>query len=114
VHAFSPEQVRQAKGAAEQQPIFSSEPLVEVGLVHAPGVGAVLPLVDWSRNVGSGPTVLNVTLAHEKLATLGMAAFTTVTMASTGSVVRSSSDAAGRTVLHVPRLVVADAIVMRD
>ena len=103
---------RQREGSADRQPLFASEPLVEVGLVHAPGLGAVLPLVDWSRNVGSGSTALNVTLDHDKLAPLGLKSFTAITMASGANVV-ASIDASGRTVMHVPELVVGDAIIMR-
>lgn len=105
---------RQQDGSAEQQPIFASEPLVEVGLVHAPGLGAVIPLVDWSRNVGSGSTAVNITLDHGQLASLGLENFTVRSMASSGVAVAASVDvASARTVLHVPHLVVGDAIIMR-
>ena len=100
---------------AEQQPIFASEPLVEVGIVHAPGLGAVLPLVDWSRNVNDsdGSTAVNVTLDYTQLESLGLEKFGSRTMASTGAAVAASVDKTGRTVLHVPELVVGDAIIMR-
>jgi hypothetical protein len=113
----SPRQARDkhrlARGNSKEMR-FLAEPLVEVGLVHAPGLGAVLPLVDWSRNVGSGPTAVNVTLDHKQLGSLGLESFGAVTMASTGAAVASSIDpASGRTVLHVSELVVGDAIIMR-
>ena len=102
------------EGQAEHQPVFASVPLVEAGLVHAPGLGAVIPLVDWSRNVGSGSTAVNVTLDHTQLASLGLENFTARTMASTGDSVAASVDVvSARTVLHVPNLVVGDAIIMR-
>ena len=90
-------------------PVFSSEPLVEAGLVISP-LGAVLPLVDWSRQVGSGTTSLNVTINTNELPELRH--FTRASMA-TGATVFSETDATGRTVFHVPRLAVADAIILR-
>ena len=53
-----------------------------------------------------------MTLDHDKLAPLGLNTFTAITMASGANVV-ASIDASGRTVMHVPELVVGDAIIMR-
>ena len=71
---------------------------------------AVLPLVDWSRQVGSGATSLSVTVDTNQLPAIR--SFSRESMA-TGSPVVVTTDATGRTVFHVPRLTVADAIVLR-
>ena len=89
--------------------MFASEPLVEAGLVLS-AVGAVIPLVDWSRQVGSGATSLTVTVDTSQLPAIR--SFSHASMA-TGAPVVVATDAAGRTVFHVPRLTVADAIVLR-
>lgn len=89
--------------------MFSSEPLVEAGLVLS-AVGAVLPLVDWSRQVGSGPSSLNVTVDAKQVPQIH--SFSRASMA-TGAPVIVAMDATGRTVFHVPQLTVADAILLR-
>ena len=73
-------------------------------------VGAVLPLVDWSRQAGSGPSSLSVTVDTKQLPAIR--GFPRASMA-TGAPVDVATDATGRTVFHVPRLTVADAIVLR-
>lgn len=82
-------------------PVASSNPLVEVGLVSAPGIGAALPCVNWA---GAQIVGLNVTLRAP-------IKFTKVTTSS-GSTVHVTTSTNGTTfTIDLPDT--ADVIVLR-
>lgn len=82
-------------------PVLSSNPLVEVGLVSAPGKGAAMPCVNWA---GAPITGLNVTLrAPIKF---------TKAVLSSGGVIKSTTSANGTT-FTFDLVITADVIVLR-
>lgn len=94
-------------GVAGAVPVSASDPLVEVGIVTAPSIGSVLPIIDWTGDGGGGSgtngtaTFVNITLASP-------ITFTSATMATGASVVVSSDKLS-----FAMNVTVADALILR-
>jgi hypothetical protein len=81
-------------------PTLASDPLIETGVVSAPGKGSLIPLIDWTG--AESTAAVTVTLTRP-------IAFTAVTMASGGAV----TVAADKISFVVAELKIADAIILR-
>ena len=87
-------------GVAGARPILSSEPLVDIGVLAAAGLGTALPVVNWA---GAPVAALVLTLQFE-------CAFSNATLA-TGGRVAVGRDGSWLTLTF--ELDVADAVILR-